>query len=152
MRKDARKIAEARRLRKQGLGLKEIAEAIGVSVPTASTYCLGVLPKGTVRPDPRKAEVWKRVEALYRQGTPISRIAEATGVPAPTLYEWRRKSGLPKNKRTAYVTDELRERIRRKMTIDPDGKLRRKAVRMYVDKEMTTPEIGRKLGVTSVTV
>src|SRR5690606_6426315 len=152
MRKDARKVEEARRLRKRGLGLKEIAEAIGVSLPISSTYCKGVFPSGTVRPDPRKAQVWKQVETLYRQGMPITRIAEATGVPAPTLYDWRRQSGLKKNKRTAYVTDELRERIRRKMTVDPDGKLRKKVVGMYVNKEMTTTEIAAKLGVTSVTV
>lgn len=152
MRRGAQKVAEARKLRKQGLGLKEIAEVIGVSVPTVSTYCTGVLPKGTVRPDPRKAEAWKQVEVLYRQGVPITRIAEATGIPAPTLYDWRRQSGLKKNKRSTYVTDDLRERIRKKMTIDSDGKLRKKAIRMYVDKEMTTIEIAEKLNVTSVTV
>lgn len=152
MRKDAQKVAEARKLRKQGLGLKEIAEAVGVSVPTVSTYCTGVLPKGTVRPDPRKAEAWKQVEALYRQGVPITRIAEATGIPAPTLYDWRRQSGLKKSKRSAYVTDELRECISRKLTVDPDGVMRKEAIQMYVEQEIATTEIAEKLGVTSVTV
>lgn len=152
MRKDARKVAEARRLRKEGKALKDIAAAIDVCVATASLYCKGVMPKGSVRPDPRRQQVWEQVEAWYREGIPISEISKRLGIPAPTLYDWRRQSGLKKNKRSAYVTDELRDRIRRKMTIDPDGKLRKQAVRLYVEKELATTEIAEKLGVTAVTV
>lgn len=152
MRKDAQKVIAARRLREEGKALKDIAAALEISVATASVYCQGVFPKGTVRPDPRKATVWAQVEEWYRQAVPISEIAKRTGIPAPTLYDWRRQTGLEKNKRSAYVTDELRERIRKKMTVDSDGVMRKEAIKMYVEQEIATTEIAEKLGVTSVTV
>lgn len=146
------KIATARRLRKQGKALRQIAEGLGVSVATASVYCRGVLPKGTPPQDPRKAECVKLLSEFYTQGVPISELAKQTGVPASTLYDWRRESGIPRNSRSVYVNDELREKIRSKMTMDPDGGLSEEAVRLYTDKELSTVDIASRLGVSSVTI
>jgi len=146
------KIAAARRLRSQGETLKQIAESVGVSVATASVYCRGVLPKGTPQQDPRKAQCIKLLREFYTQGVPISELAEQTGVPASTLYDWRRGYGIPKNSRSVYMNDELREQIRRRMTADPDGSLSEKAVRLYTEKELSTVDIAVRLGVSSVTI
>lgn len=151
MRKDVRK-KQARVLRKQGMSLKEIAERLGVGMSTAFNDCRGVLPKGADKLDLRREKLMPRFTELYQQGMPIPKIAEILEVPAPTLFDWRKKAGLQKNKRSAYVTDELRERIRRKMTVDLDGKLRRKAIGMYVEKEIATTEIAIELGVTAATI
>jgi len=146
------RIAKARELRQQGRLLKEIASVVGVSVATASVYCKGVMPLWKNGDDPRKAEVLPLMRALYTAGRPISEIATITGVPAPTLYDWRRELALRKNARTAYANEDLRRRISTKLSRDPTGELRRRAAEMYVDEEMSTPEIALVLGVTATTV
>jgi len=61
---------------------------------------------------------------MYRDGKSITEIAASTGIPAPTLYDWRRELELPRNRRSAYVTSEMRERTRRQFARDSDGALR----------------------------
>lgn len=51
-----------------------------------------------------------------------------------------------------YVTQEIRERSRRQFSRDPDGVLRKEAVRLYQAELLSTPEIAGRLGVTSVTI
>lgn len=143
---------QARELRAQGKTYSDIGQQLGVPLSTVAGWCKDVKEKRWHPGRQRKERLLPKVIELYSKGISIPRIAEVLQIPAPTLHEWYRDSGLPKNKRTAYVTDDLRERIRRKMTVDPDGKLRKKAVGMYVDKEMTTTEIAEKLNVTSVTI
>lgn len=146
------RIARARELRRQGRLLREIAAAIGVSLHTASLYCKGVMPPWKNGDDPRKAEVLPLLRALYAAGRPVSAIAELTGVPAPTLYDWRRELGLPKNSRAAYVDDALRQRVSEQFSKDLTGELQVRAVQLYVEDGMSTPEIGALLGVTAPTV
>ncbi|MGH8271502.1 MAG: transposase [Gammaproteobacteria bacterium] len=146
------KIAAARQLRKQGKTLGQIAESLEVSASTASLYCRGVLPRGTSPQDPRKTECVKLLRRFYTQGVPVSEIAKQAGVPASTLYDWRRESGIPKNPRSVYVSDELRERIRSNMTADPDGSLAKEAIRLYTAKELSTVDIAARFGVSSVTI
>lgn len=151
MHKDVRR-KKARALRKQGMALKEIAERLGIGMSTAFQDCVGVLPKGANKLDLRREKLMPQFSKLYQQGMAIPKIAEILDVPAPTLFDWRKKAGLEKNKRSAYVTDELRERISRKLTVDPDGVMRKEAIEMYVEQEIATTEIAEKLGVTTVTV
>jgi hypothetical protein len=68
------------------------------------------------------------------------------------LFDWRRELGLPKNRRSVYVTDELRERISKSTSRDPDGDAKEWAARFYVENLLSTPEIAEILHVTSVTV
>jgi transposase-like protein len=100
----------------------------------------------------RKAEVLPLLERLYREGRSIPDIARITGVPQPTLFDWRRELGLPKNRRTAYVTDELRARISKSASRDPDGKAKEWAAKFYVENLLSMPEIADILRVTSTTV
>src|SRR5688572_26551328 len=122
------KIESARRLRAEGRLLREIANELGIPLGTAAYWVRGVLPLNTQPQHPRKAEVLPVLERMYREGHPIPVIAKATGVAPTTLFDWRRELGLPKNKRTEYVTDELRARIAQKMSRDPDGSRTREAV------------------------
>lgn len=146
------RIEEARRLRQEGKRLKEIAICLGVSVATASVYCRGVYPRGTPPPDPRKAKSLEVVQELYPQGIPVTEIAERIGVPVATLYDWMREASFSSNSRQAYVTDDLRERIRQKTSTDPGGALREEAARLYIDEQWSTTEIGERLGVSAVTI
>jgi hypothetical protein len=115
----ASKIARARDLRRDGKVHREIADALGICAATASLWTRGVLPHGRPPTDPRKAEVLPLLERLYREGRSIPEIARITGVPQPTLFDWRRELGLPRNRRTVYVTDELREGGAVRMAIGP---------------------------------
>lgn len=144
--------AEARRLRAEGKKHREIAELLGVSVPTASQWTRGVLPLNKQAVDPRKAEALPILARMYRAGVPIPEIAKATGVPQGTLFDWRRELGLPKNKRTEYVTDELRLRISKKLSRDPDGVRKQEAARLYLNEQISTVEIAERLGLTAVTI
>lgn len=108
--RDLEKVILARRMRSEGRLQREIAEASGVSVPTAGH-----------------------------------------GIPAPTLYDWRRELELPRNRRSAYVTSEMRERTRRQFARDSDGALRIEAVGLYSEGQ-TTVEIGRRIKVHSATI
>lgn len=145
-------IEEARRLRRKGLRLAEIAEKLGVSVATASLYCRGVLPKG-IPGDAGTARrrLRSRVAELYAAGTPIPEIARRLGVPASTVFDWRRQWGLERNSRAVYVTDELRERLRQGVTKDPQGRLASKAVQLY-EAGFSTVEVATRLDVTPTTV
>lgn len=142
----------AREMRRAGNTLKIIAERLEVSVATVSNYCKGVMPKGANVRDRRRQQLMPEVAKRYKAGMPISRISRELGIPEGTLYEWRRRSGLKKNPRTVYVTDELKDRIRRKLSVDKDGKKRSEAVRLYTEEFWTTTEIAEKLQVTSVTI
>lgn len=146
------KIATARKLRKQGARLKEIANALGISEATASIYCRNVLPKWRAAPDPRKALAVKVMRELYPQGVPLAEIATQIGVPVTTLYDWRRESGIKRNSRRVYVTDELRERISRQLSRDPDGQLSKEVRRLYEEEQLSTTEIAERFGVTNVTI
>lgn len=146
------KIKYAKELRQQGMRLREIADVIGVSVATASLYCKGVMPLGKNAADPRKAEIFPLLKALYLSGKPVPEIAAITGLPASTLYDWRRELGLRRNSREIYVNEELRQRIARKREKDSSGKLKQRAVELYNDQNLATPEIAEILGVTATTV
>jgi transposase len=147
------KVRLARKLRQEGLGLKEIAKQVRVSVATASLYCKGVLPKGENAPScNQRGEYMEEVTRLYQQGVSIADIAARLNIPASTLFDWRRASGIKRNSREIYVTPELRKRIARKMMLDKDGSLRQKARYMYETLELSTPDIAKELGVTSVAV
>lgn len=146
------KIEAARRLRKQGALLKEIAAALDICEATASIYCRNVLPKWRSPADRRKTSAVEAMRELYPQGVPLTEIAKRIGVPVTTLYDWRREAGIERNSRRVYVTDELRERISRQLSRDPDGLLCKEARRLYQDEQLSTTEIAEKLGVTSVTV
>jgi transposase-like protein len=130
----------------------EIASALGVSASTASVWTRGILPRCGHPSDRRKAEILPLLERLYREGYSIPEIARLTGVPQGTLFDWRRQLGLPKNRRSVYVTDELRERISKSASRDPDGEAKEWAARFYVENLLSTPEIAAALHVTSVTV
>jgi len=148
----APRFAQAREMRRQGKLNREIANALGVCVSTASVWTRGVLPHGRQPSDPRTADVLPILQRLYREGRPIPDIARITGVPQSTLYDWRRELKLPKNHRAVYVTDELRERISKSASRDPDGEAKECAARFYVEKLLSTPEIADILHVSSVTV
>lgn len=139
-------------MRRQGLSLKEIAGKVGVSVATASVYCRGVLPKGKNSPDPRKRVFGGEVKRLYVSGVSIPEIARRLKIPAPTLFDWRREMDLKRNSRRTYVSDGLRRRISDKMSRDREGRLVAHAVQWYVQEQLSTTEIGRKLGVSATTV
>ena len=148
----AYRIARARAMRQEGAFLAEIARVLGISQPTASAWTKGVLPPNKPAPDPRKAKVFPVLERLYREGRPISEISRITGVPQPTLFDWRRELGLPKNRRSVYVTDELRARISQASSRDPDGSAKLWAAKLYVENLLSSPEIAGILHVTSSTV
>jgi transposase len=148
----AMKIAQAREMRRQGKLHREIADALRVCFATASAWTRGILPHGKQPNDPRKADVLPILERLYREGRPISDIARVTGVPQSTLYDWRRELKLPKNRRTVYVTDVLRDRISKAVSRDPDGEAKDWAARLYVENLLSTPEIADILRVSSMTV
>lgn len=93
-----------------------------------------------------------QIRRLYRDGVPVTEIAKRFGVSVATLSEWFKEAGIKRNSRRVYVTDDLRERIRRKMSRDPDGEKRKQAIRLYREELLSTPEIAERLGVTSVTV
>lgn len=143
---------KAKRLRKQGRHLKEIASLLDVSVATASLYCRGVLPPGTPPSDPRKVKSLEIIRELYPQGVPVTEIAERIGVPASTLYDWIGEAAIPRNSRQVYVTDELREQVRQKNTTDPQGVFRKEAFRLYLEEQWATTDIGTKFGVSPVTI
>lgn len=149
--RDAR-MARAREMRRDGKHHREIASALGVCEATASVWTRGVLPHGRQPTDPRKAKILPLLERLYREGCSIPEIARITGVPQPTLFDWRRELGLARNRRTIYVTDELRERISKSGSRDPDGVAKEWAAKFYVENLLSTPEIAEILHVTSVTV
>ncbi len=142
----------ARKLRATGMPIKDIATRLGVSISTAHGDCAGVLPKGADRLDMRRQDLLPAFVRLYSAGIPVPEIAQRLGVPATTLYDWRRRSGVSRNSRAMYVTDALRKQLQRKLTVDPDGTLRKRAVELYLDKQWTTVEIADEFGVTSVTV
>lgn len=148
---DPNKVALARRMRAEGAFQREIAADLGVSAPTASLWTRGVLPHGRRRADDRKLKALPILARMYREGRSIKEVADATGIPAPTLFDWRRELELPKNRRSAYVTPEMRERTHKQFTRDPDGALKREAARLYADG-MTSVEIGRQMRVTSATI
>lgn len=110
------------------------------------------MPNGSPPPNSRKGECLEIIRELYPQGIPIPEIAKETGVAITTLYDWLRELGIPRNSRRMYVTDGLRERIRRKLTIDADGSLQDEAVRLYEEELLATTEIGKRFGVSAVTV
>jgi HNH endonuclease len=139
-------------MRREGKHHWEIASALGICAATASVWTRGILPHGKQPTDPRKAEVLPLLERLYREGRSIPDIARITGVPQPTLFDWRRELGLPRNRRTVYVTDELRARISKSGSRDPDGEAKEWAARFYVENLLSTPEIAGILHVTSPTV
>lgn len=100
----------------------------------------------------KKAEMIKALEREYRAGRPIREIAERLRVSQWALYELRKQLGIPRNKRTAYVTDDLRVRISQKLSRDPEGTRKQEAARLYVEDQLSTVEIAERLNVTSVTV
>lgn len=145
-------VQQARELHQRGKLLREIADSLGISVATASLYCRGVKPRWKNGEDPRKAEILPLLRTLYSAGKPISVIARLTGVPAPTLYDWRRELKLPKNARSVYVDDALRRRIGKAVSRDQTGELAAQAARLYVEDEMSAPDIASLMGVTATTV
>ena len=146
------KISGARAMRSQGKYLREIALAFGVCEATASAWTRGILPRHKQAPDPRKAEILPVLERLYREGRPIPEIARRTGVPQNTLFGWRRELGLSRNRRSVYVTEELRARISGSLSRDPEGDRKEWAAKFYVEIPLSTPEIASLLRVSSVTV
>jgi transposase-like protein len=142
----------ARQLRAEGKRLREIAETLGAPMPTVAYWTRGVLPLNTQPVHPRKAEVLPILERMYREGHPISAIAKATGVPEGTLFDWRRELGLPKNKRSVYVTDAMREQVAKHFSRDPEGAKKREAARLYTEEQISSVEIAQQLGVTPATV
>lgn len=146
------KIMKARTLRREGRFLKEIAGLLGVSIATASGYCRNVLPKWKNSQSPRLRIFGDEIKGLYEGGVPIPEIARRLKIPAPTIYDWRRTLGLKRNSRSVYVNDGLRKRISDRLSIDREGRLAARAVRMYVQEQFSTTEIGKELGVSTVTV
>jgi transposase len=149
---DLVKIATARRMRGEGSLLREIAEALKVSDATVSIWTRGVLSRNKQADDPRKRRVLPILERLYKEGGSIGEIAVVTGVPAPTLYDWRRELGLPRNRRSIYVTDELRRRISKALSRDPDGEAKYLAAKLYVENLLSTTDLADIFHVTSVTI
>jgi transposase-like protein len=125
-------------MRSEGRLLREIAQTLGVDMGMAALWVRG--------------EVLPILKRMYSEGRTMSEIATATGVPARTLYGWRIELGLPRNRRSVYVTDEIRQRSRAQFSRDPDGRLTAEAARLYVQEEKSTREIGQALGVTATTV
>jgi len=152
MKKDSVKATLARQIRSEGRLLREIAQALGVSPATASLWTIGVLPYNKHPVDPIKRGVLPVLERMNRGGAPITEIAAIVGVSAQRLYGWRLELGVPRNRRTTYVTDEMRARTHEQFTRDPDGRLKAEAGRLYVEESKSTPEVPKVLGVTSVTV
>lgn len=146
------KISIARSMRCEDKYHREIASALGISIATASTWTRGVLAYNKCAVDPRKQEVLPVLERLYRAGRPITEIARITGVPQSTLFGWRRELALPKNRRAIYVTDELRSRIAKSMSSDPDGMAKEFAAKFYLENQLSTPELAAILRVTSPTI
>lgn len=147
------KIKLAKSLREKGLSLKTIAEQVDVSVATASLYCKDVLPKGkNAITTTQRGEYMEQVLTMYQSGVALPEIASKLGIPASTLYDWRRVSGLSRNSRRVYVTNELRQRISHSCKKDKDGSLQAKAVELYVEHERATTEIAIKLGVTHTAI
>ena len=146
------KIALAKKLRAEGRLTGEIAKALGISQPTASAWTIGVLPYKKQGSPQRKTEVLPALQRMYEEGIPISKIASIVGIPAGTLYGWRLELGLPRNRRSVYVTDEIRQRSRAQFSRDPDGRLKAEPVRLYQTEKKSTPEIAQALGVTPTTV
>ena len=140
MLRDCEKVALACRMRSEGRMQREIAAALGISPTTASARTRGVLPHGRRSADLRKLRVLPILARMYRAGNSITQIAAATGIPAPTLFDWRREMGLPKNRRSAYVTTEMRQRTREQFSRDSGGVLRDEAARLY-SEEKTSVEI-----------
>jgi transposase-like protein len=149
---DLNKIERAREMRAEGAPLHEIARAFGICVATASSWTRGVLPKGTHAVDVRKKTVLPVLKQMYLAGRSITEIADVTGVPAATLFDWRRELGLPKNKRSAYVTDAMREHLSKHFSRDPDGSRKRETVRLYTEQQLSSVEIATQLGITPTTV
>lgn len=149
--RDCEKVALACRMRSEGLPHREIAATLGISQQTASAWTRGVLPHGRQSADPRKLKALPILTQMYRGGKPITEIAAATGISASTLFDWRRELGLPKNRRSAYVTTEMRERTRRQFARDADGVLKAEAARLY-NEGNTSIQIAEHMKVTSVTV
>jgi len=92
------------------------------------------------------------LERLYKEGRSIGEIAAVTEVPASTLYDWRRELGLPRNKRSIYVTDELRRRISKALSRDPDDEAKYLAAKLYVENLLSTTDLADIFHVTSVTI
>src|SRR5215813_7193742 len=130
-RQRSHQIALARCMRAQGWLNREIAIALGICVATASLWTQGRFPYGTPPPSKRKLQLKPVMARLYREGKSIPEIAAVTRVPATTLYEWRRELRLPRNRRSVYVTQEMRDRTHRQFARDTDGSLRREAARLY---------------------
>lgn len=143
---------EARRLRAEGKKLREIAEILGVPWPTVGVWTRGVLPLKKHAVNPSKRSAMAELERLYRDGMPIPDISKKLGVPQTTLFDWRRELKLPKNKRTAYVTDAMREQASKQFSRDPDGSRKREAARLYTDEQLSSVEIAQQLGITPTTV
>jgi hypothetical protein len=109
MSQDPEQVALARRLRSDGRLLPDIAEELGVGVATASVWTRDVLPYG--RPQStQKLKGLLLLKRFYREGKSIPEIAASTAIPATTLHDWRREIDLPRNRRSVYVTREMRER------------------------------------------
>ena len=148
---DPEKLALARRMRSDGSLQREIAATCGISEATASLWTRGVLPYGRRRTDSRKLRVLPLLAQMYREGRSVTEIAAATGIPASTLFDWRRELEIPRNRRSAYVTTEMRERTRKQFARDLDGSLKQEAARLYSEGK-TSVEIAEQMKVTSVTV
>lgn len=149
--RDERALA-ARRMRTEGKLHREIAEALGICRATASAWTRGVLPHGKRPLPPRKAQVLPTLEKMYRAGHPIPEIARVTGVPQGTLFDWRRELGLPKNRRSVYVTEEMRQSTRQQFSRDLDGARKREVARLYTEEQLSTIEIGQRFGLSAVTI
>lgn len=143
---------KARQLRLEGKALKDIAATLAISVATASAYCRDALPKGKNAPGAQKLRYAERFKKMYSDGMPIPEIAKVFGIPASTLFDWRREFGLKRNSRSRYMTDDMREHLGMKLTRDKTGVLKLKAVRLYLDDELSTPEIAQQLGVSAQTI
>jgi len=145
-------MARARAMRQEGMSTVEIARVLGISQATASAWVRGVLPPNRQAGTLRKAQVLPVLERLYREGYPIPAIARKTGIPASTLFDWRRELEVPKNRRSSYVTPELRERISKSASRDPDDRAKLFAAKLYVENLLSTTEIADVLHVTAPTV
>jgi len=99
--RDLENVILARRMRSEGRLQREIAEASGVSVPTASQWTQGVLPRNRRPRDLRKLRALPVLARTYRDGKSITEIAASSGIPPPSLYDWRRELELPRNRRSA---------------------------------------------------
>lgn len=146
------RIARARAMRQEGMCTGEIARVLGISQPTASAWTKGVLPSNKQGRTSRKAQVLPVLERLYREGRSIPEIARTTGVPASTLFDWRRELEVPKNRRSSYVTAEMRERISKSASRDSDDGAKLWAAKLYVENLLSTTEIAGVLHVTAPTI